>query len=61
MVKKHGNYIRLWQGFRRLQVIVSDPDCAAELLTSNVHLDKGYGYDGLISWLGNGLINCESM
>lgn len=61
MVQKYGNYIRLWKGSTCLQVIISDPDCIEEILTSNVHLDKGNGYDGYIKWLGTGLVNGKSM
>lgn len=41
--EKYGNYIRLWQGHRFVQIIISDPDCIRELLTSNVYLDKAPG------------------
>lgn len=57
--KQYGTYVKLWQGPNLLQIILSDPECIEQLLTSNVHLNKGAGYENFNAWLGQGLGHCK--
>lgn len=59
MATTYGPIVRLWRGPSKLQIIITDPDYIEQVLTSNIHLDKGSGYDGYVSWLGEGLINSK--
>lgn len=59
LAKTYGTFIRLWQGPQSLQIIISDPDCAEKILTSNVHINKASSYDLIEPWLGLGLIQSK--
>ncbi|CAL8127140.1 unnamed protein product [Orchesella dallaii] len=53
--EKYGSVVKTFSGSRRF-LMLNDPKYIEKVLTSNVHLKKGFDYDFVRPWLGDGLL-----
>ncbi|ODM96682.1 Cytochrome P450 4C1 [Orchesella cincta] len=53
--EKYGSVVKTFSGSRRF-LMLNDPKYIEKVLTSNVHIKKGFDYDFVRPWLGDGLL-----